>query len=255
MARRQEEAERARFDERWDRLTAGTLTAEEEAELKALSDSSPEAREAYAAFRPLGADFQANVVNAINSERAAEAPAPELWEEKPRSLTFRRVARRMEVWFGAAAAVAAGVFFLVRGPSSIPEYTNPAKISVSSEARGGEQFSPTPGSRLSASLRPSTDVDVRGLTARAFLSRTDGKELHRWKPKPEVKINDKGFVTLRGSLEKGIQPGPWTIWIVVGHEGRLPDIKDLQTELHAGTLRHDHWKAIPTEIEVRLPPR
>lgn len=71
LARHEGEAEGARLDERWDRLAAGTLTAEEEAELKALAASSPEAREAYAAFRPLGADFQARVVSTINAEDTA----------------------------------------------------------------------------------------------------------------------------------------------------------------------------------------
>jgi RNA polymerase sigma factor (sigma-70 family) len=63
-------------DERWDRLAAGTLSAEEEEELRALADSSPEAREAYKAFKPLGADFQARVVSAINAQsRNAEDTA------------------------------------------------------------------------------------------------------------------------------------------------------------------------------------
>src|SRR5436853_7125100 len=72
LARREKEAEKAHLDERWDRLAAGTLTAEEGAELKALAASSPEAREAYAAFRPPGADFQARVVSAINSQVAED---------------------------------------------------------------------------------------------------------------------------------------------------------------------------------------
>src|SRR5947199_10745972 len=87
LARREDEDERARLDERWDRLAAGTLTAEEDAELKALAASSPEARETYEAFRPLGADFQARAMSAINSERAeraASAPSPRPWEERPR---------------------------------------------------------------------------------------------------------------------------------------------------------------------------
>src|SRR5436305_6363036 len=105
LARSETKAEEARFDERWDRLAAGTLTAEEDAELKALAASSPEAREAYEAFRPLGADFQARVVSAINAER-------------PRVLPFRRMIHRAEIWVGLAAAMAAGVFFLVRGPAT-----------------------------------------------------------------------------------------------------------------------------------------
>jgi RNA polymerase sigma-70 factor (ECF subfamily) len=56
-------------------LAAGTLTAEEDAELRALAVSSPEAREAYEAFRPLGATFQARVVSAINAQRTTEEAA------------------------------------------------------------------------------------------------------------------------------------------------------------------------------------
>ena len=74
LARREGEAE-SLLDERWDRLAAGTLTAEEDAELRALAASSPEAREAYEAFRPLGAAFQARVVSAINAERTTEETA------------------------------------------------------------------------------------------------------------------------------------------------------------------------------------
>src|SRR5437764_11291310 len=95
LARREEEAEKSRLDERWDRLAAGTLTAEEDAELKALAASSPEAREAYEAFRPLGADFQARVVSAIQTERAADAPRPEPPETRSRVLPFRRAVRRV----------------------------------------------------------------------------------------------------------------------------------------------------------------
>src|ERR1700704_3282793 len=96
LARSESTAEEARFGDRWDHLAAGTLTAEEEAELKALAESSPEDRETYEAFRPLGADFQARVVSAINAERAkpAEAPRPQPQDPVPRVLPFRRIIRR-----------------------------------------------------------------------------------------------------------------------------------------------------------------
>jgi RNA polymerase sigma-70 factor (ECF subfamily) len=74
LARQEGEGE-SPLDERWDRLAAGTLTAEEDTELRALAASSPEAREAYEAFRPLGAAFQARVVSAINAERTIEETA------------------------------------------------------------------------------------------------------------------------------------------------------------------------------------
>jgi RNA polymerase sigma-70 factor, ECF subfamily len=68
LAKEEREAEKAPLDERWDRLAAGTLTPEEDAELRALAESSPETRETYEAFRPLGAKFQARVVKEIAGE-------------------------------------------------------------------------------------------------------------------------------------------------------------------------------------------
>src|SRR5690349_2865096 len=85
LARREQEAELAFLDERWDRLAAGTLSAEEDAELRALAASSPEIGEVYEAFRPLGADFQARVTEAATAE-LARGPAP-------RVLPFRGVSR------------------------------------------------------------------------------------------------------------------------------------------------------------------
>ncbi len=111
LARQQQEAERDRLDERWDRLAAGTLTPGEEEELKALAAASDEARETYEAFRPLGADFQARVVDAIQAERA---PAPQAGTQEPSPVPpFWRVIRRAEVWVGLAAAVVVGCSSLI----------------------------------------------------------------------------------------------------------------------------------------------
>src|SRR5687768_15946406 len=97
LAKEEERTERARLDERWDRLAAGTLSAEEEAELLALAETSPEAREAWEAFRPLGPEFQARVVEKI----AAELPE----ERRGRFLQFPAI--RIGGWVTAAAAAAA----------------------------------------------------------------------------------------------------------------------------------------------------
>ena len=51
-ANREKQAEEhSRLDERWDRMSSGDLSPEEEAELLALAESSEEGREAYEAFR------------------------------------------------------------------------------------------------------------------------------------------------------------------------------------------------------------
>src|SRR5215831_10074605 len=112
LAREEKEAEQARLDERWDRLADGTLSPEEDAELRALAAASPEAREAYEAFRPLGAAFQARLVDELATAVPAATKTP-----AGRLLNFRRALSRNSVRFGAvAAAVAAACLFLVLRP-------------------------------------------------------------------------------------------------------------------------------------------
>src|SRR5215218_7525825 len=125
LAKEEEGAERARLDERWDRLAAGTLTAEEEAELLALAETSPGAREAYEAFRPLGPEFQARVVKKISAE------LPKGW--RGRLLQFPAV--RIGGWVTAAAAAAAVVVVLLRPSAPLPDYQI-AVTGGSSEMRG-----------------------------------------------------------------------------------------------------------------------
>src|SRR6185295_1315642 len=83
VGREQEAEDRARLDERWDRLSCGQLSAEEEKELRALAETSEEARLAYEAFQPLGPDFQARVVDALAGQKQAQAPEAE--PRRPRS--------------------------------------------------------------------------------------------------------------------------------------------------------------------------
>jgi hypothetical protein len=256
LARREEEAERARLDERWDRLAAGTLTAEEEAELKAKADSSPEAREAYAAFRPLGADFQARVVSAINTERAAEAPAPEPREEKPRVLPFRRVVRRFEVWVGAAAAVAAGVFFLVRGPAMQPPISSGVVADLSGGVKVSRGSEPVPkgkpqvfipGSELKLVVQPRQTIEGP-IKARAFLSSSAGKEkLQTLEPEPRIRIaEESGSLILDATMGDDIKisPGDWILWTVVARPNNIPNIDEIQERLRTKWPQYDSWHAV-----------
>ena len=187
LARQEGEAEKARFDERWDRLAAGTLTAEEEAELKALADSSPEMREAYEVFRPLGADFQARVVSKINAQRTAEAEEPVPPVPPPPVLPFyRRAARRIEVWVGAAAAAAAALFILVPGPALPPLPLYAFDTLHGNQTVRGSQPGPAsgmpvfdPDSPLTFVVRPPHPVTTP-VAAKSFLAQ--GAELLAWQP-------------------------------------------------------------------------
>jgi hypothetical protein len=258
LVRSETKTDEARFGDRWDRLAAGTLTAEEEAELKALAESSPEDREAYEAFRPLGADFQASVVSAINAERAKPAPQAKPQEPRHRVLPFRRMTRRAEVWVGLAAAAAAGVLFLVRTPALPPLPGYEAELSRGAQSyRGGEPGPASglqvfvPDSPLTLTVTPSTAV--HDVEARALLSSLSEKgDILPWEPKARLEITDQGVVRLQGTLGQEIQlsPGDWRIWIVVGRKGRIPPLKEIQDELRAGRPRHIDWQAVAKDLRV-----
>lgn len=247
--REREVEERSHLDERWDRLSAGELTPEEEAELMALAETSEEAREAYEAFRPLGPDFQARVVSAIQAQ-----------EPKARVLPFRRAVARYGGWMSAAVAAAAALFLVVRDPASPPPLPafNANLSGGAREYRGAtEPSSGTPvfvaGSLLTLEVSPQQPV-TGPLEAHAFLAR--GADIVRWEPEPHLDVSPQGAVRLRGTLgqEIRLEPGEWKIWIVIGRRGRLPSADEIAAELRAGRTRHTDWQATVSE-DLRITDR
>lgn len=265
LARQEREAEEARFDERWDRLAAGALTAEEEAELKALAGSAPETQEAYEAFRPLGAGFQARVVNAINAERG-DAPQPEPVEPPPRVLPFHRAAvRRIEVWLGTAAAVAAGLFFLVRGPALAPlssGYVASLEGGFKTE-RGGQTAPPNeklvfaPGSPFRLEVNPKQTLEHPGeVKASAFLSSSAGREDWRLlRLKSKFEPGKTGSVRLDATIGEDISipKGDWILWTVVARNS-LPEAKEIQARLRPQRLQHETWRAVCDALNAKENP-
>lgn len=259
LAREEKKAEEARLDERWDRLAAGTLTAAEDEELRVLAATSPEAREVYEAFQPLGADFQARVVNVLAGE--LEGPAPNVAPREPRRLLpFRPATFRLAGWLTAAAGVAASLLLLLRGFSTMPPlpvYT--AELSGGVRAFRGEPGPSTrplvfaPGSTLSLVVRPEHTV-TGDVEARAFLAQ--GAEIVPWEPEPRLDISANGVVRLQGTIGREIklQPGPLRVWIVVGWRGKIPRTSELMAELRAGLLRDDHWQAVAADLRVEDQP-
>ncbi|HYH45619.1 MAG TPA: hypothetical protein VEG34_08025 [Thermoanaerobaculia bacterium] len=259
-AREEQEAEESRLDQRWDRLSAGELTAEEEAELRALAAGSEEGRAAYEAFRPLGPDFQARVVQelrALQAGGAAAESAAAVADEEPRNrvLPFWRRRPARLGWLSSAAAAAAAMILLfnpLARPPALPLY-GALETEGGIERMRGEPAPDTlllaPGSSCKLTVRPDTDVQGK-LAARGFLER--GGELRRW-DLPEPVITESGVVRIAGTVGREIDlgPGEWTLWLVVGRPGKLPDAEDLRPHLGRGPVQTRNWIARSASVRVR----
>lgn len=253
--RENEARERGLLDERWDRLSSGELSPEEEAELRGLAETSAVAREAYEAFRPLGPDFQAGVVQAIRNQRLAAEAGPAA-QPVPKLLPFAARAGRAARWSGAAAVAAAAVLvLLLRPPPPLPGYSLEVRGGVSA-MRGEPQQIPAlaPGDPFEALLRPLTAaLRAQRLEARSFVSR--GQDLRHLEF--ESQPDPGGAVKIEGTVPFDLQPGTWTLWAVVGRRGELPEVTDLR-HLPAGRqARQRDWVAVSKTIRIQprdLPP-
>jgi hypothetical protein len=251
LAKEEKEAEQARLDERWDRMAAGTLTPEEEAELKALADSSPETRETFEAFRPLGSEFQARVVNEIAREIEKDKPETEPQPTPARILPFRPATLRFAGWLTAAGTVAASLFLLLGRVSMapLPAYEI-ADVSGGVKTFRGETGPRTfaPGDRFQVILRPRTAGIGKGLEAQCFLLR--GRELRSLDVLSQIDPAS-GSVKLEGSFGRDLQPGIWTLLAVVGRQGELPNAADLRSFAARGAIRQRDWVGAPKKIVIR----
>jgi len=262
LAKEENEAEEARRDERWDRLAAGTLSAGEDAALRALAATSLAVREAYEAFRPLGADFQARVVDVLESELRRGEPEVEPREPRSRLLRFRPRTWWFAGSLAAAAVAASGLLLVVRGPATMPPLPlYSAELSGRIQtlrggpgpATGPQPFAP--GSRLSLVVQPERAV-AGEVEARALLGR--GAEIVPWQPAPRLDISAQGAVRLEGTIGEDIRlpPGPERVWIVVGRRGKIPPDSELVTALRDGRTSNRHWQAVSADLIVadRPPP-
>jgi hypothetical protein len=251
----QQEEEEGQLGERWDRLSSGELSAGEEAELLALAESSEEGREAYEAFRPLGPEFHASVVKAIQ-EQAIREQAEKAATAKPpaKLLPFSRRAQ-FAGWGTAAAIAAATLFLLVRNPAlpPLPIYTiEPPQGDQDVRGETGPATGlPVYHSGSLLTLDASSEQDVTGpVEAYAFAGRDE--ELVPLK-RPDV---GNGMARLRGTLgqEIQLQSGEQTIWIVVSRPGKSPTASELQDSLRTGRAQYDNWQAVCDAITAS-PPR
>ena len=206
--------ERVRLDdERWERLAAGTISAEERRELEALAATDEEAREALEALAPLGATVEASVLARIAKERSAGAGA--------KVIRFPRSAITAVV---AAVAIAAGVALYVTrsaAPGALPEYAMLID-GAQKDVRGDAPLAPAsalrigPDSHVAMSLRPSVDVagEVR---ARALV--VIGGHAAPWSV--PLRVSASGAVLLEGTTRDlfGDATGERDVAVVVGRPG------------------------------------
>jgi hypothetical protein len=248
---REEEAEGlSRLDERWDRLSAGELSPEEEAELRALAESSKEGREAYEAFRPLGPEFEARVVQKIQSQSQAEAEAPEAArkeQDQGKLFPFPRRAR-FAAWGTAAAAAAAILMLSISKPAPLPDYVSPEPPSGGeSKTRGSERIF-APGTPVTVTLRPeTTGTYEKRLEAQAFLA--CGGELFPVKVKSRFATS--GSVEINGTIPN-VPPGNCTLWAVVCRQGKRLKPSDLQTLSTKAPVRQGNCVAVPGPKEIPI---
>jgi hypothetical protein len=240
--RERQRSEEDRLDERWDRLSRGELSPEEDAELRALAETSEEARAAYEAFRPLGPGFHASVVQAVRKQGLAPQaePAP------AKLLPFRR--RSLAWWSAAATAAAASVVLLLRPLAPLPEYSLEVTGGVS--ASRGEETSEAlvlaPGDPFTVIVRPATEVS-RGSRLETLCILVRDRELRFLRVRSE--IDPEGSVRMEGSLGSEIPPGRWTLWAIVGRPGKLPNPVALRSLSPGG--RERDWVAVGTKVTIR----
>lgn len=229
FARQQEAEERRRFDERWRRLAAGTISEADDAALRALAAESEEARLDYEALRPFGPQLQ----DRLARDWQARTPAALPDEPLPLPIGERRWRRAPPYrWLAVAATLAVAVlgWRLWRGPDlpTMPEYGHELFGAVQ-EMRSPE---PTldvpvfvPGSPFRLVLRPQQPIE-EDLERRYYLVGSTG-ELRPWRV--DLALSAEGVVEIAGTVGEDllIEPGDWAVVFVYGRPGRLPDPEDL----------------------------
>lgn len=245
VAREMDREEGQRLDPRWDRLSAGELSAEEERELRALAGTPGAAGEAYEAFRPLGEDFRADLL------RAARETLKPVVPEQPKARILSFPPRRTAVFTAGLAAAAAILLAITLGlpkPDAVPAYAAVLEGGVRATRAEDEAPAFVPGSRFEILLRPSTTVEGP-LALHAFLERSPGGELEPWDAPAE--IAPSGAVLIRGTLGRELKasPGDWTLWLVIGRPASLPEAPDPRTSSEG-----PGWRALRVNLQVLSAP-
>jgi hypothetical protein len=256
------------LDERWDKLAAGTLSDTEREALLEEAARSDEAAQAYEAFRPLGAEFQARVVHRLLDEAArsdqspaseassgavrtaAAVPADARPAEAARVVPFRRRATRFTVVPLALAAsllLAVGVVTFMR-PGAVPALPGyglalEGQVTLMRGQTPPPQAAPfAQGNHFRLVLTPATRVEGQ-VVARGYVL-SDGEPAPLVAPAP--RISDDGAVLIEGEVGRDVQlpQGNARLLVIVGRESKLPDPRVLAEQLGAaGQSQSADWAA------------
>jgi len=250
-AKEQKEREAAWLDERWDRLSAGTLSTEEEEALRALAATSEQAEEAYELFQPFSPEVEARILSALGArEKAARleaegtegesAPSSPSTRNAPPDPGGRRVlpfpGRRFRVVGGLSAAVAAAaaalVVIVLRAPAaSRGAFPNYAEAPLEGFARSERGGAPGPGeipayhggSGLQLILTPPTRVE--GVKADCYFVRPDAPSEPETCSPGVLEVDERtGRIEVKGTVGRDLPlaAGDWRLCVVAGFADRFP---------------------------------
>jgi hypothetical protein len=233
----------------WDRLAAGTASAEQVAHWQAEARESASTAAAWEAFQPLEPEFRAALVERLRCElpgadvapeRAAAAPTPSAW-------------RRLPVWLRFAlvpALVTASLLVTVRpwqAPEPLPDYAlhlAGGSRNTRSVPASASPDPPTfaPGNRFELVLTPATSAG-RALEARTFVLR--GRQLEALDASL-ASVSEDGAWRLVGVVGQDLQlpSGDFALLVIVGRPGALPEPASLVGRVSASApLRTPLWSA------------
>ncbi len=254
VAREDQEAENERLDRRWDALSSGELSAEEDETLRALAATDEKTAMVYEAFRPLDEGFRTRMAESVRFRLKADRRAP---KEPATAAATATPMRRIKWWAPAALAVAASLLVVLLPPRTgpMPSYQLFIEGSVRefrSQGLGINDAGPrvfATGNRLRLVLTPHLAVD-EPVAARFFIERMN--EVTSLTT-PEPMISGDGAVRLEGEVgtEVRLPAGNSTLLAVVGRHRSLPDGEDLRSRL-GKDLRLDTADWVAFRIPVRV---
>lgn len=267
VAWEEEAREAALLDERWDRLAQGELDTEEVARLAAEAERSEEELRRFESFRPLPASFRAQVASRILEELgAASRPVPPAlrFEPRPPRKGFGGLGWRL-----AALAAALALAALLGPRLMVPRFPAyelsllPAGVSTERSLEPAAQEAPAlfhPGTAFEVAARPLAEIeDLHGaLEVRCLLQGgPDGGRLRLWPSCAErAEVAPTQAVRVAGTLGRDLtlEPGTWTLWLVLGRRGKIADFEGHPSLLTGPVVAKRNWTALRVPRPLRMEP-